>query len=179
MIFQFSPWKLDINVSATKKMYQENNFALDREINQKFINWYPEDLKSLFESVGVDMLRVRADEKLYDNPDEDEVLGGKICVRTIDFLLCGKILGLPEFYREIYDDEELFAGKLPEILEWVKGENNSIPFYDAGGLGIVFKHPYFRDPEKYSKWDCGYVMGSILAIKDFQDIPENINQEMM
>lgn len=48
MIFRFDPWKLDIDVEATRKLYSQNDYALDREINMRFAEWYPEELKSLF-----------------------------------------------------------------------------------------------------------------------------------
>ncbi len=166
MIFQFDPWKLDIDVEATRKLYSENDYALDREINMRFAEWYPAELKSLFESVGVDPLKLCAEEKIHEIPEDEENSGGRIYVRTMDFLMCGKILALPEFYRELYSDEEMFGGKLPDTLEWTVISEDGIPFYDAGGLGIVFKHPYFRDPDQYSEWDCGYIAGSILTMKD-------------
>ena len=44
-------------------------------------------------------------------------------------------------------------------------EENKLPIYDIDGWGCVFKHPYFRN-KKCKKWDCGYVLGSILMMKD-------------
>lgn len=166
MIFQFGPWKLDIDVDATRKLYRENDYALAQETNKRFAEWYPPELKRFFEDVGVDPLKLRAEEKIHEIPDDEENSGGQIRVRTMDFLMCGQILALPEFYREIYSDEEMFGGKLPETLEWNEMTEDGIPVYDAGGLGIVFKHPYFRDPERYSEWNCGYIAGSILTMKD-------------
>lgn len=166
MIFQFGPWKLEIDVDATGKLYSENDYALDQEINKKFAEWYSSELKSFFEAVGVDPLKLRAEEKIHEIPDDEENSGGQIRVRTMDFLMCGQILALPEFYREIYSDEEMFGRKLPQTLEWVENTEEGIPIYDVGGLGIVFKHPYFRDPERYSEWNCGYIAGSILTMKD-------------
>lgn len=56
--------------------------------------------------------------------------------------------------------------QLPDALQIVKmPEENKLPIYDIDGWGCVFKHPYFRN-EKCKKWDCGYVLGSILMMKD-------------
>ena len=71
MIFQFDPWKLDIDVEATRKLYSENDYALDREINMRFAEWYPAELKSLFESVGVDPHKLCAEEKIHEIPEDE------------------------------------------------------------------------------------------------------------
>ena len=80
--------------------------------------------------------------------------------------MCGKFIALPEFYRELYGDEEVFGNTLPDTLETTQTGKDKAPFYDMGEFGIIFKHPYFRDPQKYSQWDCGYILGSILTMKD-------------
>lgn len=38
---------------------------------------------------------------------------------------------------------------------------------DIDGWGCVFKHPFLRfEEEEFRKWDCGYILGSILLMKD-------------
>lgn len=166
MIFEFDPWKLDIDVKATEALYAQNDFATDKSVNETFVNAFTKEQKAFFRSVGVNPMRARAEEKIHDIPDEDEVQGGKIRIRTFDFLMCGKFIALPEFYRELYGDEEVFGNTLPDTLETTQTGKDKAPFYDMGEFGIIFKHPYFRDPQKYSQWDCGYILGSILTMKD-------------
>ena len=47
-------------------------------------------------------------------------------------------------------------------------DDDYLKTFDNGiGLGIVFKHPCFHyDDEKFKKWDCGYILGSILIMQD-------------
>lgn len=47
---------------------------------------------------------------------------------------------------------------------------DKMPIYELGEFGVIFKHPYFRDPQKFSDWDCGHIMGSILTMKDLQQM---------
>lgn len=166
MIFNFYPWTLDIDVKATEELYAHNDFSEDRNVNVRFMDAFTEKQKMFFASVGVNPMRVRAEEKVHDIPDDGEVKGGKIYIRTFDFLMCGRIVALPEFYREIYSDEEVFGNTLPETLETVQIDEDKMPFYNLGEFGVVFKHPYFRDPKMFSEWNCGYIMGSILTMKD-------------
>ena len=146
MIFDFYPWTLDIDVEATKKLYVQNDFAEDRMVNEKFVNAFTKEQKAFFDSVGVDPMRVRAEEKVHDIPED-----GEVYVRTFDFLMCGKFIALPDFYRELYSDEEVFGDTLPEALETTQTDEDKM---------------HFRDPQKFSEWECGYILGSILTMKD-------------
>ena len=89
MKFNFYPWTLDVDVEATKELYAQNDFAEDRTVNERFVNSFTKEQKAFFDSVGVDPMRVRAEEKVHDIPDEGEVQGGRIYVQTFDFLMCG------------------------------------------------------------------------------------------
>ena len=64
--------------------------------------------------------------------------------------------------HDIPDD----GSTLPETLETVQIDADKMPFYNLGEFGVVFNHPYFRDPKMFSEWNCGYIMGSILTMKD-------------
>ena len=91
-------------MEATKELYIQNDFAENRTVNERFVNVFTKEQKAFFDSVGVDPMRARAEEKVYDIPDDEEVQGGKVYLRTFDFLMCGKFLALPDFYRELYSD---------------------------------------------------------------------------
>ena len=153
-------------MEATKELYIQNDFAENRTVNERFVNVFTKEQKAFFDSVGVDPMRARAEEKVYHIPDDEEVQGGKVYLRTFDFLMCGKFLALPDFYRELYSDEEVFGDTLPDHLETTQTDEDKMPMYDLGEFGGIFKHPYFRDPQKFSKWECGYILGFILTMKD-------------
>ena len=153
-------------MEATKELYIQNDFAENRTVNERFVNVFTKEQKAFFDSVGVDPMRARAEEKVYDIPDDEGVQGGKVYLRTFDFLMCGKFLALPDFYRELYSDEEVFGDTLPDHLETTQTDEDKMPMYDLGEFGGIFKHPYFRDPQKFSKWECGYILGFILTMKD-------------
>ena len=112
MIADFYPWKIDVDIEATKQFYDENDWSEDRAANQKFCD-----------------------------------------VMT---------------QWNLYNDEEIVGMRLPETLEVVEmPEGEKLPVYDIDGWGCVFKHPFFRMEEKrFKQWDCGYVLGSILLMKD-------------
>ena len=166
MIFEFYPWKIDIDVEATRQLYEENDYAEDKAFNRRLADTMTQQQKNFFSSLGVDIHKMRAEEKIHDIPEEDGMSGGKIAVQKIDFFLCGKFLAIPDYQQELYGDEEIAELQLPDALQIVKmPEENKLPIYDIDGWGCVFKHPYFRN-EKCKKWDCGYVLGSILMMKD-------------
>ena len=63
MIFEFDPWKLDIDVKATEALYAQNDFATDKSVNETFVNAFTKEQKAFFRSVGVNPMRARAEEK--------------------------------------------------------------------------------------------------------------------
>ena len=58
--------------------------------------------------------------------------------------------------------------KLPDALKIITmPEGEKLPTYNIDGWNCVFKHPIFHmDESKFEKWDCGFVMGSILMMGD-------------
>ena len=168
MLFDFYPWKMDIDIEATKELYIKRNYAKDSEVNKNIFNTMSKKQKDFFMSIGVDILKVKAEEKVYDIPDDEELSGGKIYSMSLDFLICGKLLSILDYQEEIYIDEEVFGMNLPSYLKVIKMvEEQEFPIYDIDGWGCVFKHPLFRfEEEEFKKWDCGYIAGTILLMKD-------------
>ena len=168
MIRNFYPWEIDIDVEATKQYYEKNDCAGDKEINKKFADKMSQDQKDFFSALGVDVHKIKAEERVHDIPDEEELSGGKVYVRTLDFLLCGRFLTIPDYQEHIYSDKEITGLELPDTLRVIiMPEGEKLPVYDIDGWPCVFKHPFFRmDGHRYKKWDCGFVMGSILLMKD-------------
>ncbi|BFL45721.1 hypothetical protein [Lactonifactor longoviformis] len=168
MIFDFYPWKMDIDIKATEQLYERKDYAKDRNANQTMLEAMSEKQKNFFVSVGVDILKAKVTEKVYNIPSDGELSGGKIYSRTLDFLMCGKFLSIPDYQEEIYSDEDIFGMNFPDSLQVISmPEEQKIPVFDIDGWGCVFKHPLFRfGEEDVTQWDCGYIAGSILLMKD-------------
>ena len=168
MLFEFYPWKIEADVEATKRLYLTNDYAKDKRINQKFYGTMSDKQKDFFISLGVDIMKTDAEEKTHSVPDEGEIPGEKIYVRSIDFLFCGRFHTIPEYQRHFYSDGEAFGEELPKTLKIVPmSKEEKIPVFGIDGLPCVFKHPRLRfDTPEFRKWDCGYILGSILTMKD-------------
>lgn len=165
MIFKFYPWTPDIDVEATKQLYLENDYSTDTSANTKFVGQLSEKQKDFFKSIGVNPMKIKADETIYDIPDDNGTAGRKVYRMLADFMMCGKFLAIPQFQKDLYGSGELVKG-FPDSLEVVK--EDGLPVYDIGlGKGIVFKHPCTRfDTEAFQTWDCGYIIGTILIMSD-------------
>ena len=168
MVFHFYPWNLDVDVEETRLLYQENDYAGNREVNERFWQVMSDGQKSFFHSLGVDFMRVEADEKLYDIPDDGDVQGGRISMKTIHFLFRGSFLAIPDFQGELYKDAEVFGSQVPNSLKIVRmSQEKALAVYEVDGWPCVFKHPCFHfEQENFQKWNCGYLLGSILLMKD-------------
>ena len=84
----FYPWETDINVEATRQLYLSNDYAEDKRINEKICDGMSEKQKAFFRSLGVDIMKIRAEETVHPVPEEGT--GGTV-VRRIDFLFCGTL----------------------------------------------------------------------------------------
>lgn len=169
MIFYFNPWILDIDVDATERMYREYSYAENPAANMRFVSELSEREKDFFNILGVNPMYIHVDESYIDMPDGQEMDNKKIFRRLVDFLMCGRILGLPDYQIKWYSDPEGFNMKLPKTIQKLDTEDGKIVFYDVeeDGIGVVFKHPCMRsDREEFKRWDCGYVLGSILQIRE-------------
>lgn len=167
MIFNFHPWTLDIDVEATKQLYLENDYSTNPTANTKFAKQLSEKQKYFFTSIGVDPMKIKVDETIYDLLDDNETDNRKKYKMLIDFMICGKFLAIPHFQKEIYGSDEVFGSEFPASLKII--EDHAFPAYDISGLGkgAIFKHPCTRfDSETFQSWDCGYIAGTILIISD-------------
>lgn len=169
MIYEFLPWKLDVDAEATKLFYETNDFSKDKSVNEEFIESLTEEQKNFFNSLGVNLFKIEVDKTIYDIPEDEDTPASKIKRIVINFLIKGKILALPQYQKEIYSDEEVFGKDFPASISVLSyNDDDYLKTFDNGiGLGIVFKHPCFHyDDEKFKKWDCGYILESILIMKD-------------
>ena len=92
----FHPWEIDVDVDATKQFYQENDCAEDRAVNQMFYDKMSQNQKDFFVSIGVDIQKIKAKERIHDIPGEEDLSSGKVYIRTLDFLFCGRFLSIPD-----------------------------------------------------------------------------------
>ena len=124
MIYEFLPWKLDVDAEATKLFYETNDFSKDKSVNEEFIESLTEEQKNFFNSLGVNLFKIEVDKTIYDIPEDEDTPASKIKRIVINFLIKGKILALPQYQKEIYSDEEVF-GK--ELFDHVQGQKDGVP----------------------------------------------------
>ena len=127
------------------------------------------DVISKFLLPGNDLLKIEIDEAVYDIPEDGEMSSLKIKRLSVDFLMKGEILALPQYQKDLYTDEEVFWKTFPDTVKVLSSaDEDYLKTYDNGiGSGIVFKHPCFHyDNEIFKEWDCGYILGTILIMQD-------------
>ena len=169
MIFDFNPWQLNVDIDLTKQLYKEVDYSTDKTANMEFIENLSLEQQQFFNSLGVDLTKIDVDKTIYDIPKDEETPASKIYRMTVNFFIRVKILALHKYQKDIYSDEEVFGKKFPESIKVLSSNDEDyLKTFDNGiGAGIVFKHPCFHyDNEIFNEWDCGYILGTILIMKD-------------
>ena len=169
MIFNFNPWQLDVDIDLTKQLYKEVDYSSDKTANTEFIESLSLEQQQFFNSLGVDLTKIDVDKTVYEIPEDEETSDLRIYRMTVNFLIRGKILALPKYQKDIYSDEEVFGKNFPASIKvLISTDEDYLRTFDNGiGAGIVFKHPCFHyDKEIFKEWDCGYILGTILIMKD-------------
>lgn len=172
MIFNFNPWQLDIDVGLTKQLYKEVNYSIDKKANTEFIESLSPEQLLFFKSLGVDLTKAEIDKTIYDIAEDGEIPASKICRVFVNFLIRGKILALSQYQKDLYSDEEVFGNNFPDSIKVLSSDDEDyLKTFDNGiGLGIIFKHPHLHyDDEKFTNWDCGYILGTILIMQNIQN----------
>lgn len=170
MIFNFHPWQLDVDVESTKQLYSEIDYSIDKTANTEFIGSLSLEQQQFFDSLGVDLTKAEIDKTIYDIPEDEEMSAKKLYKMSVDFLIKGKILGLPKYQKDLYCDEEVFGKDFPSSIKVLSSDDEDYltPYNNGIGNGIVFKHPGLHyDNKKFKSWDCGYILGAILIMRDF------------
>lgn len=94
----------------------------------------------------------------------------KLYKMSVHFLIKGKILGLPKYQKDLYRDKDVFGKDFPSTIKVLSSDDEDYltPYNNGIGNGIVFKHPvlHYAD-KKFESWDCGYILGAILIMRDF------------
>ena len=152
MLFEFMPWQLDVDIESTKLFYESNDYSKDKALNQDFIDSLTKEQKYFFDSLGVDLLKIEIDEAVYDIPEDGEMPSLKIKRLSVDFLMKGEILALPQYQKDLYTDEEVFWKTFPDTVKVLSSaDEDYLKTYDN---------------EIFKEWDCGYILGTILIMQD-------------
>ena len=54
---------------------------------------------------------------------------------SVDFLMKGKLLAIPDYQHSLYADEEVFGESFPGSVEVIKmPADQQLPFYDVDGM---------------------------------------------
>lgn len=159
MIFDFYPWKIDVDINKTKKFYEENDYSYNKEWNKKFISILNKSQYDFFVELGIDLMKIEIKKREFEDNKEVPY------IFSIDFLICGKFLSLQKEQLEIYSDEEIFGTSIDlNAIESI--ENDVLVAYDCFGLGtgIRFKHPAVHFEEsQFEEWDCGFINGALVV----------------
>ena len=159
MVFDFYPWKIDVDVEKTRRFYQENDYSSNKEWNKMFVEVLNESQIDFFDNFGIDLMKIEIEK--HDFVDNEEVP----YIYSIDFLIYGRFLRLPKEQLDVYLDEEVFGASIDlQSIESI--ETDDMVVYDSLGLGtgIRFKHPatHFED-EQFQEWECGYIAGALIV----------------
>ncbi|MFA9378901.1 MAG: hypothetical protein ACERKZ_19460 [Lachnotalea sp.] len=164
MIFDFEPWKLDIDVDTTREQYRNNECNRNINLTNKVMQLLSEDQKDFFASVSADISKADIKENIYNFPEENPP--EKTLSIQIQFMMCGRFLAIPEFQNELYweGDEKIFIDRFPTDLNVVNASKDEyFTTYDVDTMAVIFKHPYISNQnKKFKKWECGYVLGDAI-----------------
>lgn len=159
MIFDFYPWKMDVDIEKTKEFYQDNDYSVNKEWNEEFINRLNISQREFFDRLNIDLMKIEIERRDFiDNEEVPYIL-------SIDFLICGKFLSMPKEQLEIYMDEEVF-GESVDINAIESISTDELVAYDGLelGTGIRFKHPATHFEEKqFQEWNCGFICGTLIV----------------
>ena len=64
MNYLLMPWELELDVDATKELYERNNYATDQRANDEFISKLSAEQKDFFETLGVSLDKIKVDKKI-------------------------------------------------------------------------------------------------------------------
>lgn len=159
MVFDFYPWKIEVDIEETRKFYEENDFSSNKEWNNKFVALLTTMQKDFFHNLGIDLTKIEIEER--DFIDNEEVP----YIYSINFLFCGRFLSMPKEQLDIYSDEEAFGNSID--LDSIESKKTEVlVVYDGLGLGtgIRFKHPatHFED-KQFEEWNCGFINGALIV----------------
>ena len=151
MIFDFFPWKIEVDVEKTQEYYQTEDMSSDKELNNIVNSKLTEAQRDFFNKLGIDISRI-------------DVSRSKLGDFQLGFYMVGCIKGMPAWQKELF--EKVFPGVCPQDIELYSTDSL---LYEVDGMIFRPKHPcsYLMD-ETYNVWNCGFFYG--LAM-----VPDNEN----
>ncbi|MGO5086139.1 hypothetical protein ACTQ3U_02350 [Oscillospiraceae bacterium LCP25S3_F9] len=158
MVCKYLPWIIDVDIVGTKKLYQENDYSLDKSWNKIFIDKLNEFQYVFFDKLGIDLMKVEVERHDFEEHPEIPYM------LSINILFCGKFLAMPSEQLEIYKDEELY-GTCIEIDNVESIPTDDLAAYEELnlGTGIRFKHPVSHfEGSQFEKWNCGFVNAALI-----------------
>lgn len=148
MVYEFYPWKINVNKEETIKYYQTEDMSVNRKNNNVVNDKMTKRQKEFFQNLGVDTSKI--------------LVQSKLACFELRFYVAGNVIGLPESQKEAL--ESVFSLICPDDVELYPADNL---LSDIDGMAFRFKHPcsYFLD-ETYDKWNCGYFYGMAMVSND-------------
>jgi hypothetical protein len=148
MIYEFYPWKINVNKEETIKYYQTEDMSMAREINNIVNAKMTKGQKDFFENLGVDTSKI--------------LIISKLGCFELKFYVAGNVIGLPKSQKEAL--ESVFPIICPNDVKLYETDNF---LFDIDGMALRFKHPcsYLLD-ETYDKWNCGFFYGMAMISND-------------
>jgi len=158
MILECLPWKIDVDIIGTKKLYKTNDYSLNKNWNEDFISKLNVAQHDFFDKLGIDLMKIEIEK--HDFEDDAELS----YMLVINILFCGKFLAMPTEQLELYKDKEIYGTNI-EINDVEGIPTDDLAIYDELdlGTGIRFKHPISHfEGSQFEKWDCGFINAALI-----------------
>ena len=162
--FEYGPWKVDVDIVATKAYYENLPVRLinNREIDLKKI--LDKEQITFFENFGIDLSKVEASFLQYDE-DEENLDHGTYFIRT---LFLGDLYSITKDQQDMYfetcDEDDTLVFSESDRERVMVSESESMLDTEVCGMAVIFSPPllYYalkaEDEdinEKYKNWFCG------------------------
>ena len=70
MVFDFYPWKIDVDIENTRNFYQENDYSSNKEWNKMFVDVLTPIQKEVFDELGIDMMKIEIRKTEFEDNEE-------------------------------------------------------------------------------------------------------------
>jgi hypothetical protein len=80
MIFDFYPWKIEVDVDETRRFYHENDYSSNKEWNKMFVEVLTASQIDFFHNLGIDLMKIEV--------EKCDFVDKKIAVWSLHFLSC-------------------------------------------------------------------------------------------
>ena len=70
MVFDFYPWKIDVDIENTRNFYQENDYSSNKEWNKMFVDVLTPIQREVFDELGIDMMKIEIRKTEFEDNEE-------------------------------------------------------------------------------------------------------------